>query len=320
MGLAISKSIVEMMGGTITVESELGKGSVFSFTAKLQRGEKKEQSLALQEIKWENIRILVVDDDKYILDDFKGIARKFGAFCDTASNGEEALSLFDKNKYNFIFTDWRMPEMNGIELSAELKKRMTDKEEAVLVMMSSNDGSAIISDSKKAGVSMFFQKPLFPSTIEEIVSEYYNTTGEQKKNETKANDDISFAGYRILLAEDVEINREIVLALLEPTELKIDCAINGVQALQMFSNSPGQYDLIFMDLQMPEMDGITATVKIRATGTEKAKTIPIIAMTANVFREDVEKCLAAGMNGHIGKPLDFDEVLETLRKYLGSAN
>ncbi|MCL2480629.1 MAG: response regulator [Spirochaetaceae bacterium] len=317
LGLAISKSIVEMMSGTISVESELGKGAVFSFTAKLRRSEQKGQIFVRQEIDWKNIRILVVDDDKYILDDFRGIVKKFGSFCDTAESGEQALALFDQNhNYNFIFTDWRMPGMDGIELAAELKKRMQGKEDAVIVMMSSGDGSAIIADAKKAGVCKFFQKPLFPSTIAEIVSEYYNFTGEQDKEDAKESDSISFAGCRILLAEDVEINREIVLALLEPTELEVDCAINGAEAVQMFSDSPEKYDLIFMDVQMPEMDGLTATVNIRAIGTEKAKKIPIIAMTANVFREDVEKCLDSGMNDHIGKPLDFDEVLEKLRAYL----
>jgi CheY-like chemotaxis protein len=125
-----------------------------------------------------------------------------------------------------------------------------------------------------------------------------------------------FSAYRILLAEDVEINREIVSALLEPTGLDIDCAENGAAALEMFSASPGVYDMIFMDVQMPEMDGYEATRRIRALDTARAKSIPIIAMTANVFREDVEKCLEAGMNGHLGKPIDLDEVISKLREYL----
>jgi CheY-like chemotaxis protein len=125
-----------------------------------------------------------------------------------------------------------------------------------------------------------------------------------------------FSGYCVLLAEDMEINREIVLTLLEPTMLSIACAENGAEALRMFSAAPGEYDMIFMDVQMPEMDGYTATRHIRALDAPRAKKVPLIAMTANVFREDIEKCLAAGMNGHVGKPLDFDEVLTALRKYL----
>jgi CheY-like chemotaxis protein len=125
-----------------------------------------------------------------------------------------------------------------------------------------------------------------------------------------------FKGRCVLLAEDVDINREIMTTLLEPSALTIDCAENGAEALRMFSEAPGKYDLIFMDLQMPEMDGYEATMRIRSLDLPQARQIPIIAMTANVFREDVEKCLAAGMNGHVGKPVDFNEVLKILEKYL----
>jgi signal transduction histidine kinase/CheY-like chemotaxis protein len=138
----------------------------------------------------------------------------------------------------------------------------------------------------------------------------------QPSEDTHTDSDGLFEGRRILLAEDVEINREIVLALLEPTLLKIDCAEDGEQAVKMFSDTPDRYDMIFMDVQMPKMDGYEATREIRALGTPKAKSIPIIAMTANVFREDVEKCLEAGMNGHVGKPLDVDDVIEKLRQHL----
>jgi len=316
LGLSISKSIVEMMGGTISVESELGKGSVFSFIVKLNRGDE-DQNLARQGIEWKNIRVLVVDDDRYIVDDFKGIVNKFGATCDTADSGEQALALFDRNgDYNLIFTDWKMPGMDGVELATELRRRMPIDSNVVLVMMSAADASTIASETKEAGVSKFLQKPLFPSTIAEIVSDYFDIASGQEEKGAQNGGGISFAGCHILLAEDVEINREIVLALLEPTQAIVDCAETGVQAVQMFGDSPERYDLIFMDMQMPEMDGLTATVNIRAMEGEKAKTIPIIAMTANVFREDVEKCLEAGMNDHIGKPLDFEEVLGMLRTYL----
>jgi len=139
--------------------------------------------------------------------------------------------------------------------------------------------------------------------------------GKEKKGKEISVDGI-FAGRRILLAEDMEINREIVLALFEPTKLEIDCAVNGKDAVQKFSENPDGYELIFMDIQMPEMDGYEATQRIRKMNFPKAKNIPIIAMSANVFKEDVEKCFQAGMNGHVGKPLNFDEVMEKLRKYL----
>jgi CheY-like chemotaxis protein len=128
----------------------------------------------------------------------------------------------------------------------------------------------------------------------------------------------NFEGKRLLLAEDIDINREIVMALLEPTKIKIDCAVNGAEALKLFSQAHGDYDVILMDIQMPEMDGFTASRAIRALDVPNAPSIPIVAMTANVFKEDVEKCLDAGMTDHLGKPLDFNEVLATLKKYLGN--
>jgi CheY-like chemotaxis protein len=127
---------------------------------------------------------------------------------------------------------------------------------------------------------------------------------------------MDFSGHTILLAEDVEVNREIVLALLEPTQLKIVEATNGAEAVRLFEDEPARYDMIFMDMQMPEMDGLEATRTIRALNVARASSIPIVAMTANVFREDVERCLAAGMDDHVGKPLDFDSVIEKLRRYL----
>jgi signal transduction histidine kinase/ActR/RegA family two-component response regulator len=142
-------------------------------------------------------------------------------------------------------------------------------------------------------------------------------TDKQQAEKEQADIEGVLAGRYILLAEDVEINREIVMALLEPTQVEIDCAVNGKEALDLFRQSSEKYDMIFMDMQMPEMDGYEATRRIRALDLPKAKTIPIIAMTANVFREDVKKCLEAGMDSHVGKPIDFDEVLEKLRSYLG---
>jgi len=166
-----------------------------------------------------------------------------------------------------------------------------------------------------AGVDKFLPKPLFPSTIIDMINECIGIDNVMEQDEkTDLND--NFTGYTILLAEDVEINREIVLSLLGPTELQIDIAENGKQAVEMFEKAPDKYNMIFMDVQMPEMDGHEATSAIRALPIPRAKTIPIIAMTANVFRDDIEKCLSVGMNDHIGKPLDFDAVLGKLRTYL----
>jgi CheY-like chemotaxis protein len=180
-------------------------------------------------------------------------------------------------------------------------------------------------------VDKFLAKPLFPSAIADIISECIGVEDLVAAGKENAPETVTFPGKRILLAEDIEINREIVLSILEPAELAIDCAENGEIAVRMFTEAPEKYDMIFMDVQMPEMDGYEATRRIRAFERERraaanvavggqtpeqSKGVPIIAMTANVFREDVEKCIASGMNGHVGKPLDFEEVLDKLREYL----
>ena len=163
---------------------------------------------------------------------------------------------------------------------------------------------------------MFVSKPFFPSQIINTTNEILGIRKTEPETTVSQESGVTFEGRRLLLAEDVDINCEIVMALLEPSLIEIDCAGNGLEAVRMFSEAPDRYDIIFMDLQMPKMDGLEATRSIRALDAPRAKSIPIIAMTANVFKEDVENCLSAGMNDHIGKPLDFSAVLELLRHYL----
>jgi len=315
LGLAISKSIVEMMDGKIWVESKLGEGATFAFTVKMKLGEPKKAATEL-ELDWKSICVLAVDDDKYILQDFKGILEKLGARCDVANSGAEALKLLEGDTvYNLFFVDWRMPGMDGIEVTEALKKREDKTSGSIVVMTSAAELNVIAGRAKKVGVDKFLQKPLFPTVISEIVHEFFGVAGEQVEEKNESIDGI-FEGRCILLAEDVDINREIVITLLAPTLLGIECAVNGREALRKFAEAPDRYEMVFMDIQMPEMDGYEATRQIRALDDPKAKSTPIIAMTANVFKEDVDNCLAAGMNGHVGKPLDIEEVLETLRFYL----
>jgi CheY-like chemotaxis protein len=186
-------------------------------------------------------------------------------------------------------------------------------------MISSTELTAIEDRAKKAGVDKFLSKPLFPSALLDTMSECMGLTDlvSAVTENNRAKKSVKFPGRRILLAEDMEINREIVIALLEPAELIIDCAENGVEAIKKFENDPDSYDMIFMDVQMPEMDGYEATRLIRKFEAERQRpAVPIIAMTANVFKEDVENCIKAGMNEHIGKPVDFDDVLNKLEKYI----
>jgi CheY-like chemotaxis protein len=260
---------------------------------------------------------MTVDDDPDILTYFREIAQGFGIKCDVAISGEKALQLVDQNGgYHIYFIDWKMPEMDGIQFAREIKKRV--HENSIVIMISAAEWSAIAEEAKAAGVDKFISKPLFPSIIMDVINECLGVDKRQAEKKARTSDIAGiFAGQRILLAEDVEINREIVLTLLEPTKLEIDCAENGAEAVRMFTTAPLKYDMIFMDIQMPEMDGYEAARSIRALDIPAAKTIPIVAMTANVFKEDIEKCLDAGMNSHVGKPVDFEEVLSRLHLYLG---
>ncbi|AEF82469.1 response regulator [Leadbettera azotonutricia] len=314
LGLAISKRIVEMMGGSIWIESEPGKGSTFAFTVQTKRGDSKPASLLRPGVNWKNIRILAVDDAPEIREYFGDIASRLGITWDIAASGEDACALVKQNgPYDIYFVDWKMPGMDGIEFSRRIQEQK-EENHSVIIMISAAEWVSIEGEAKAAGVDKFLPKPLFLSSITDYINECLgagNTLSEQDSGDAE-----HFKAYHVLLAEDVEINREIVLALLEPTELQIDSAENGAEALRMFTETPDRYDMIFMDVQMPEMDGYEATRRIRALDIPRAKKIPIIAMTANVFREDIENCLAAGMNDHVGKPLDFKEVLEKLRQYL----
>ena len=281
---------------------------------KIVEGQSGAKTGLLKGLTLQNLRVLVVDDQKDTLEYVSLICRQMGIVCDTADSGLEALRRIERQgPYDIYFVDWRMPGMNGIELSRIIKK--SDATHSVVIMISGTAWNEIEEEARAAGVDKYLAKPLFPSAIEACIVECLGMGVEDEVIEEQ-HQITTFTGKHVLLAEDMEINREIVLSLLEETRMTFTCAENGLKAVQLFEAAPDTFDLIFMDVQMPVMDGLDATRQIRAIDHPAAKSIPIIAMTANVFREDVKSCTDAGMNSHVGKPLDIKEMLAQLQAYL----
>jgi signal transduction histidine kinase/DNA-binding response OmpR family regulator len=316
LGLSISKKLVEMMEGNLWVESEPGKGAVFAFTIRAKQGANATRSLLRPGVNWSNLQVLLVDDDQTMLDYFQELAQQIGITCEVASGGEEAMRLIERDKpYDIYFVDWKMPGMDGLELARRIRERK--KEPSVIALVSSAEWNTIAKKEREECIDKFLPKPLFASSLVDCINECLGLNGLPSLEDAHDVAELPcFKGNRLLLVEDVEINREIVLSLLGPTLLAIDCANNGEEAVAMFSAAPERYNMIFMDIQMPVMDGYEATRGIRGLGHPWAREVPIVAMTANAFREDIEKCLQAGMNAHLSKPLNMEEVLGRLRQYL----
>jgi len=315
LGLVISKYIIELMGGRIWIDSDLGKGTDISFVVQTRRGGENVDYLA--DIDRSASRLLLVDNDTEQQANFADIMEQLQLNCDVASDGQEARRLVkETGPYDIVFISCKMPDVSGTELAREIKK--TAPNSAVVFMVSIIEWNEMEKDAKAANVDDFLSRPLLASTVAECVGKYLRQTGssaEEQEGGSEFGED-TFPGRRILLAEDMEINREIVHAMLETTGIEIDNAINGRKAVELFSENPDRYDMIFMDLQMPEINGLEATKQIRALDFPRAKSVPIIAMTANVFKEDIETCMDVGMNAHLGKPVAMSDIMEIMRQYL----
>ena len=315
LGLAITKNIVELMNGSITVESEKGVGTEFVVVVTLRNCENPHADVDTFRAK--DMHVLVVDDDPIACEHARLVLDESGVNTDICTDGMEALEMLEichakHEPYNLVLLDWKMPEMDGIDVAKEIRKRYNN--ETTVIILTAYNWDEIMDEALHIGVDSFLAKPLFASSVIDeflrIARRNSMSTGNEKRR-------ASLEGRNILLAEDFIINAEIVKELMDIRGAKVEHAENGRIVVEMFENSvPDYYDAILMDVRMPEMDGLEATKAIRALKRPDAKTIPIVAMTANAFDEDVQRSLQAGMNAHLSKPVESEHLYKTLEELI----
>ena len=313
--MAITKNIVDMMGGRISVVSAEGKGTTFTVSLQFRTCSGSVRQDAIPEL--QGLRSLVVDDDFNTCSSVTKMLSTIGMRPDWTTSGKEAvlrvkLAEEQNDEYAAYIIDWLMPDMNGIEVVRRIRGIIG--EEKPIIILTAYDWSDIEEEAIEAGVTAFCSKPIFLSELRQVLESPYKA---QDKDEDILQDTDSFKGKKILLVEDNELNQEIAVEILREAGFVVDVADDGTVAVErMKSAEPGEYDLILMDIQMPVMNGYEATGQIRAFDDPAIASIPIIAMTANAFDEDRKDAMEAGMNGHIAKPVDIPKLLEVLRKVL----
>jgi CheY-like chemotaxis protein len=263
------------------------------------------------------LHVLVIDDDPIACDHAKLVLEKIGVAADVANSGKDALEMVKlksarREPYNLIIVDWKMPEMDGVEVSRQIRSIIGD--ETAIIILTAYNWEDIADEAIKAGVDSFIAKPLFSGNL---LDEFKNALKKKKTLSTVTQEKADLTGRKILLAEDMIVNAEIMMEVLKMRDMEPEHAENGKIALEMFENSPvGYYSAILMDMRMPEMDGLEATQAIRKLDRPDAKTIPIIALTANAFDEDVQRSLQSGLNAHLSKPVNPDVLFDTLENLI----
>ena len=315
LGLAITKNIIEMMNGTIDVQSKKGEGTTFTVSVTLTDSGHKETVEEELSIHPGEMSVLIIDDDPVACEHAKLILEQAGVSAEVASSGAEGIEMVKlrhvrHTPYNLILVDWQMPDMDGVETTRRIREIVGN--ESAIIILTAYRWDDILEEAVSAGVDSFIAKPLFASNV----LEEFKSASKKKKaplNEAK----VDLTGLRVLVAEDVEVNAEILQMILESRQIVSDVAVNGKVAVELFNSHPkNYYAAILMDVRMPEMDGLEATRVIRSMNRSDAASIPIIALTANAFDEDVQRSLQAGLNAHLTKPIQQDVLFETLESLI----
>lgn len=316
LGMAISHKIIKMMGGDIKVESEYGKGSCFTINMPLHY----QEFAPIEKIGTDGLEILVVDDDETACQSTCNCLQEIGINSDYVCSGSEAINKVqlrhqERNDYFAVIIDLKMPDMNGLEATRQIRKIIgTD---IPIIILSAYDIEEYEAEAKAAKANGFITKPLYKSKLLKVLQRFLHEGSRSEPVRQFKLSDADYSGKRILLVEDNELNREIAVEIIGSTGVSIDTAVNGLDAVNIVSRSPeGFYQMILMDIQMPVMDGYEATRQIRSLKRSDISGMPIIAMTANAFSEDVTNALKAGMNYHLAKPIDISALMSVLGKYL----
>ena len=315
LGMAITRNFIELMNGTVTVESEKQKGTTFTVTITLIDCDRKNMGEEENELQPHELCVLVIDDDPIACEHAQLVLGQVGVNCEKALSGAEGLQMAKvrharREPYNLILMDWRMPDMDGIETTRQIRSAVGY--ETPVIILTSYNWDDVAEEAKAAGVDTFVAKPLFAGTVLDEFKEAF-----KRKNVKSARETADLKYRRVLLAEDVAVNAEIMIMVLSMREIQVDHAENGRIAVEKFEeHEEGYYDAVLMDMRMPEMDGLEATRRIRAMNRSDAKTVPIIALTANAFDEDVQSSMQAGLNAHLSKPVEPDVLFATLEELL----